>query len=226
MLARRVLPLVTQLRFEHPAIVATLCANISSQVCILRFATSSTVTCFPFSFKCFSIRSASCVVFGISQGCSSYRVLVVSSKTLFFASRYLTSRPHFVAMRPMFSFFEPVMRSTRFLKPELFLWDEPTIIKKTSPGRVLKNSVAVGRRAYPSRLKPLVMTKNKRLATAQLKLRPFKAASHSSRRLHTSTPLACAMPPAVCKRLHCCLHLRGRGRTIQNRHVVLREQAW
>ena len=29
MLARRVLPLVAQLRFEHPAIVATLCANIS-----------------------------------------------------------------------------------------------------------------------------------------------------------------------------------------------------
>jgi hypothetical protein len=25
-------------------------------------------------------------------------------------------------------------------KPGLFLWDEPTIIKKTSPGRVLKNS--------------------------------------------------------------------------------------
>ena len=29
MLARRVLPLVAQLRFEHAAIVATLCANIS-----------------------------------------------------------------------------------------------------------------------------------------------------------------------------------------------------
>ena len=29
MLARRVLPIVAQLRFEHPAIVATLCANIS-----------------------------------------------------------------------------------------------------------------------------------------------------------------------------------------------------
>lgn len=29
MLTRRVLPLVAQLRFEHAAIVATLCANIS-----------------------------------------------------------------------------------------------------------------------------------------------------------------------------------------------------
>ena len=29
------------------------------------------------------------------------------------------------------------------LKPTLFLWDEPTIIKKTSPGRVLKNSLGV-----------------------------------------------------------------------------------
>ena len=29
MLARRVLPLIAQLRFEHAAIVATLCANIS-----------------------------------------------------------------------------------------------------------------------------------------------------------------------------------------------------
>jgi len=79
----------------------------------------------------------------------------------------------------------------------------------------------------PRRLKPPQDDKDRPL-TAQLKLRPFKAASHSSRRLHTSTPLACAMPPAVCKRLHlhCCLHLRGRGRTIQNRHVVLREQAW
>src|SRR4030095_58824 len=85
-----------------------------SQVWIVRFATSSTVTCLLFCFKCFLIRSASCVVFGISQGCSLYRVLVVISKMLFFASRYLTSRPHFVAMRAMFSFFEPVMRFTHF----------------------------------------------------------------------------------------------------------------
>src|SRR4029077_6513589 len=107
-------PLSRSFASSTPQLLPRCALIFPSQACILRFAISSTVTCFPFCFKCFSIRSASCVVFGISQGCSSYRVLVVSSKTLFFASKYLTSRPHFVAMRPMFSFFEPVMRFTHF----------------------------------------------------------------------------------------------------------------
>src|SRR5674476_357060 len=67
---------------------------LPSQVCILNFATSSRVTRFLSCFKWFFIRSASCVVFGTSQVCSSYRLLVVSSRISFFDSRYLMSREH------------------------------------------------------------------------------------------------------------------------------------
>ena len=104
MLARRVLRFVAQLRFGHPAIIAALCANISltGMYCEIRniehgYMLSFLVQMFFDSKR--ELRSP-----WISQGCSLYRVLVVSSKMLFFASRYLTSRPHFVAMGLCFPF--------------------------------------------------------------------------------------------------------------------------
>src|SRR5262245_53926554 len=66
-------PLSRSFASSTPQLLPRSALIFPSQVWIVRFATSSTVTCFLFCFKCFLIRSASCVVFGISQGCSLYR---------------------------------------------------------------------------------------------------------------------------------------------------------
>src|SRR5687768_8159421 len=73
---------------------------LPSQVCILSFATSSKVTRFPCCLRWSLIRSATCVVFGISQVCSTNRLLVTRSRISFFDSRCLTSREQGSINRP------------------------------------------------------------------------------------------------------------------------------
>lgn len=146
MLARRVLPLVAQLRFEHAAIVATLCANIS--LAGMYFEIRNIEHRYMLSFllqMLFDSKRELCSLWDIPG-----MLLVPSARReqqdVILRLEIFDEPSAFCRYQADVFLFRASHEIHAFLKPELFLWDEPTIIKKTSPGRVLKNSVGVLRR--------------------------------------------------------------------------------